>query len=405
MESFYLYGAGVNCISAIRFFGAGVIEGIIDGNEALHGNNILGIPIISLDEYISAEKDLPVLITPYYAGREIFDELKRRRIKRVFKAPWMQNDLFSGISNVADALENENKNQIVFNEKDPISDAVGRLLQKRGQEVIYGLNAQSKVNGNSVYVLTLKDQWEKEAIYEKFPNYNIIFFPERVQEYSRENCWLKKYKDIHKDERCVIVGNGPSVRVDDLDALYNNGEICFGVNRVYLGFTQTKWRPNYYVTVDEKLAIDGLQGVMNYEFPKFVRKINGVTDKIQEIELFDSILQPLDGFGFSDDVSHGIYMGHTVVFETVQIAAYMGFKEIYLIGVDMTLGINYQDDGAHFYKSPDKNEALGKGDPLRAIGYLSEASMHLKGKNISLYNATRNVWWKSVPIRTLDCLK
>ena len=36
----------------------------------------------------------------------------------------------------------------------------------------------------------------------------------------------------HKGERCFLIGNGPSLRISDLEALQENGEITFGCNLV-----------------------------------------------------------------------------------------------------------------------------------------------------------------------------
>lgn len=38
--------------------------------------------------------------------------------------------------------------------------------------------------------------------------------------------------------------------------------------------------------------------------------------------------------GFSDDIAQEISEGFTVTYAEIQMAAYMGFKEIYLLGVD-----------------------------------------------------------------------
>lgn len=40
----------------------------------------------------------------------------------------------------------------------------------------------------------------------------------------------------------------------------------------------------------------------------------------------------------SQDMYNGVYTGNTVVYDAIQIALYMGFEEIYLLGVDMTRG-------------------------------------------------------------------
>ena len=38
---------------------------------------------------------------------------------------------------------------------------------------------------------------------------------------------------------------------------------------------------------------------------------------------------------FSEDISKRVYFGATVAYDCLQIAAYMGFKKIYLLGMDL----------------------------------------------------------------------
>ena len=61
---------------------------------------------------------------------------------------------------------------------------------------------------------------------------------------------LRVLKDIHKNKRCFIVANGPSLQAQDLDFLENNNEITFGMNRIFKMFNKTNWRPTYYVCED-----------------------------------------------------------------------------------------------------------------------------------------------------------
>ena len=67
----------------------------------------------------------------------------------------------------------------------------------------------------------------------------------------------------------------------------------------------------------------------------------------------------------------------------------MGFREIYLLGVDMTSGVRSEDNGVHFYKSPNPLEGLGIGNISNAqenIEYAAKVIEELGGK---LRNATR----------------
>ena len=58
--------------------------------------------------------------------------------------------------------------------------------------------------------------------------------------YGRE---LENLKNIQEGKRCFLIGNGPSLRAEDLTCLYEHGEICFAFNRIYNIFEQTPWRP------------------------------------------------------------------------------------------------------------------------------------------------------------------
>ena len=154
---------------------------------------------------------------------------------------------------------------------------------------------------------------------------------------------LRKYKDIHKGESCVVIGNGPSLRIEDLTKLHELGVPTFGCNRVSLAFTKTPWRPDYYFMSDEKLLagytddVDGVPADHRF-FPKAFR------DKGIENGVFYGPSKEFYDFEkegkFSTDVTNGVYGGGTVTVEMMQFAYYMGFTEIYLIGVDFSYAIN-----------------------------------------------------------------
>ena len=82
-------------------------------------------------------------------------------------------------------------------------------------------------------------------------------------------------------------------------------------------------------------------------------------------------------------------MGNTVIYDAIQIALYMGFSEIYLLGVDMTTGIRCEDKGSHFYESVNHKEVLGIGNMKEARKCLKYAGNRLEEFGIKLRNATR----------------
>lgn len=158
-----------------------------------------------------------------------------------------------------------------------------------------------------------------------------------------DHFYLKTLKGIHEGKRCFIIGNGPSLRAADLDML--QGEYTFAANRIFKIFDQTDWRPTYYLSVDDKVLQEVQDELANYDLGHmFLRygktSINGPTNKITKIFIEDFIFSSKHPGAYnptkyiSEDISHHFCDGITVTFESIQLAIFMGFKEIYLLGID-----------------------------------------------------------------------
>ena len=157
---------------------------------------------------------------------------------------------------------------------------------------------------------------------------------------------LKRFKDIHKGETCFIVGNGPSLSAEDLSKIYAKNIPTFGFNRIYLMFDNTKWRPTYYMSQDEKMLgncfdiVDKLN--LKYKFiPLFHNYYHNI--KIKNAFYFNMKASQNDFPLFSEDISKFFGASTTVAYSAAQLAVYMGFKKIFLIGVDHSFS-TYQND-------------------------------------------------------------
>ena len=151
---------------------------------------------------------------------------------------------------------------------------------------------------------------------------------------------IKKYKNLHNGQTCVVIGNGPSLKVEDLTKLHQLRIPTFACNRIHLIFEQTDWRPTYYFMSDAKLIAqydDNVPDILPEKrfFPKRYR--NQIKNGIFYNELpFDYEKEGK----FSQDFSKGLYPAGSVTTEMLQAAYYFGFSEIYLIGVDFSYAIN-----------------------------------------------------------------
>lgn len=168
---------------------------------------------------------------------------------------------------------------------------------------------------------------------------------------SRER--IEAFKDRHRGERCFIMGNGPSLNRMDLNLL--RGETVFASNAAFLLFDRVDWRPKYYACADTRVLQDrGLEiaaalaetpGMTGF-FPATVTVHDGggqtldarafvppAANVVYFNEIYNDPTRGVAGM-FSLDAADHLRSPRTVTITLLQLAAYMGFDEIYLIGCD-----------------------------------------------------------------------
>ncbi|MEH7495790.1 hypothetical protein V7177_26550, partial [Neobacillus niacini] len=63
---------------------------------------------------------------------------------------------------------------------------------------------------------------------------------------------VKMFKNNHSGESCFIIGNGPSLTVEDLNKI--NNHVSFSSNRINLLIDEAEWTPYYYTFIDSLIA-------------------------------------------------------------------------------------------------------------------------------------------------------
>lgn len=148
---------------------------------------------------------------------------------------------------------------------------------------------------------------------------------------------LKQYQDLHAGKRCIIMGNGPSLNDTDLTLL--NDEIVIGLNKVHLLFDRIPWRPAYVVSFIEEVIKQAQGGFETLEMPLFLSQWGRpyMANRKGPTHYFG----PNKRFAFSLNPVEEVTAGFTVTYVAMQLAFYMGFKKVILIGVDH----NFNYDG------------------------------------------------------------
>lgn len=210
---------------------------------------------------------------------------------------------------------------------------------------------------------------------------------------------LQKYKDIHKGKRIFVIGNGPSLKISDLDKLWEQGEICIAFNKIYKVYDKTRWRANYVGFSDDRVIRACKDDIPKLPGEVFVvdRFHTGVNERLEGIQYYHELLEEYypNYPGFSDDFARGVYDGMTVVYNIgLQLAAYMGASKIYLLGVDNSIKGNVTDSCNHFcpdYYS-EEEKAIYEGERFereKIVKGYEKAEVYSRKNGFRIFNATR----------------
>jgi hypothetical protein len=140
---------------------------------------------------------------------------------------------------------------------------------------------------------------------------------------SIEKAWSGLY-NLHKGETCLVIGNGKSLAEET--NYFLSSYPSFGTNRIYLkdGFV-----PNYYVCINELVARQYKEDIECLDTVKFVTDKVEIGGLVRQIPLHSGYLMAP-----SKEPGKIIYEGNTVTYVCLQLAYWMGFSTVLLVGVD-----------------------------------------------------------------------
>ena len=212
---------------------------------------------------------------------------------------------------------------------------------------------------------------------------------------------MKQFRNIHKGERCFIIGTGPSLTTEDLELLKD--EICFSSNRIFEIYPRTTWRPTYYMNQDFKLIekfadeIHALDAKAVF-LPMDVREKFDDNPLVHFFVLRHKEFYPGDA-EFSEKLHHFMGQGFTVTYGAIQMARYMGFSEVYLLGIDHNYSISLNEKGIpvmnegtqdYFKGSKASNQGLNLPRIVEStVAYMTARKYADRQSDFTVYNATR----------------
>ncbi len=223
---------------------------------------------------------------------------------------------------------------------------------------------KERIKRNKAFIVPLKIYRFVHKVFTYFRAYICNFLRYRINPTIRtllgkkDTQLIKKYQNKHKGERVFIIASGPSLRKEDVMVLKN--EYTIAVNSTITLCREINWKPTYYCIGDAEVFLRCREYIINAEFIEcfadinlkkylknssfipcyFETRHNGVAylEKSKRVKKHTRFIM--------DAYSKGIYTARSITYSAIELAAFMGFSEIYIYGVDNS----YDKNKAHFSK-------------------------------------------------------
>lgn len=243
-------------------------------------------------------------------------------------------------------------------------------------------------------------------------------------------------KDKHKGQRCFILGSGSSIKKENLKPLKN--EVVFALNNFYVheDFAEimSGSKDKYYLTapihkpqteeewktwlVDMEKNIPNtatmIFGINNYQ-----HNIKYILDKYNlfkkhKINWYYASVNVAEHYQFNKkdiDITNMVWQAGTASVYALINAIYMGFDEIYLVGMDHNYLCN-SEKCSRFYK-PGLHQKDERKRSLQGASYnrctsiamgkiFTQYDIFLHNTSANIYNLSKDSWVDMFEFRTLN---
>jgi hypothetical protein len=154
---------------------------------------------------------------------------------------------------------------------------------------------------------------------------------------------IRSFHGKYQGQRAFLIGNGPSLAQTPLDQL--QGEHTLAMNRIALLYDKVSWRPSFFVCTTTNVARlewhKDILRTISLGIPSFVwDRLKEYIEPRSNIVYVncthgDEVVSHAPDEWWSYDVSQRVCKFGSSMLVALQIAVYMGFNPIYLLGCDL----------------------------------------------------------------------
>lgn len=234
---------------------------------------------------------------------------------------------------------------------------------------------------------------------------------------NQTGAWTKLHQENLGKNDWLVVGNGPSLKVEDLEALQHLPSVAS--NKITLLYESTGWRPAIYTIADPLLLFKlpethydlvpmTLLPTNMYHLAKTTKKMAfGKMSLAEGKNWFDRTR------ALPEPLGEGLISAKTVTTLNIQLAMWCGAKRIFLIGLDhnykeepVSEGVKkmaHGNESNHFHSDYRKPGEIVNAAPINEMerGYQMIADI-AKAKGIEIWNVTRKTALQTYPRATVE---
>lgn len=216
-------------------------------------------------------------------------------------------------------------------------------------------------------IVKLNCERQESPFYEHISSRSIDV-PEKYRNITAKN---RKYKNIHEGERLFLLGTAPSINQIDLCKLAD--ERTMVVSNFYMHKDYSIIKPDYYCfaqftytdILNDQFYLQWIREIAEHSgSPQFFfniteKRLIEKCDSFSDKDVNYVFLEGLNSYYEDIDLTKKIRMGNSVPIDCLQIAIYMGFQEIYLLGIEHSIILS----GNYNYFYHRKDNMVGDKDP------------------------------------------
>lgn len=166
---------------------------------------------------------------------------------------------------------------------------------------------------------------------------------------------LLDYKNKHEGGRCFLVGTAPSLTLSDIEKI--KGECSFSCNSIIKLYDKTEWRPTYFLAFDpyfyslfyKSIKSEDYEAIFynRTQIPSVVCDAIAVKGSPEHlITEYMKKKKKTPYLTLSTNLMDKLIIGQSTMHSAMAMALWMGFKEIYLLGIDCDYSVQHAEGTA-----------------------------------------------------------